>query len=151
MHPLTRLLDRQALPEGKLYGLVPAIVTDVKDTEQNRHEMAMVRVYFPWLQDQESPNLINPWARLVRVDAGDNAGMGVVPQVGDEVICGFEHGDIHHPYVLGSVWNGQAKAPDTSGNGEHDPRARGTGRGARGGEQDLAPAQPHRSQDLLRR
>ena len=30
----------------------------------------------------------------------------MMPQVGDEVVIGFEHGDVRHPYVLGVVWNG---------------------------------------------
>ncbi|MEQ8959744.1 MAG: type IV secretion protein Rhs, partial [Coleofasciculus sp. C2-GNP5-27] len=25
---------------------------------------------------------------------------------------GFEHGDIHHPYVIGGVWNGKDKPPE---------------------------------------
>jgi uncharacterized protein involved in type VI secretion and phage assembly len=36
----------------------------------------------------------------------------MVPQVGDEVVIGFEHDDVHQPYVLGSLWNGQAKPGD---------------------------------------
>ena len=36
----------------------------------------------------------------------------MMPQVGDEVVIGFEHDDVHQPYVLGSLWNGQAKPGD---------------------------------------
>jgi len=122
---------------GKLYGLVVAIVTAVKDTKQNRHTMGCVQVYFPWLQDKSDPALINPWARLVRVEAGtkDDAGMCVFPQIDDEVICGFEHGDIHRPYVIGSVWNGKDKCPNPDApdkGGEPAPQTREKGAQAGG-------------------
>jgi uncharacterized protein involved in type VI secretion and phage assembly len=29
--------------------------------------------------------------------------------VNDEVLVGFEHGDIHRPYIIGGVWNGRKK------------------------------------------
>ncbi len=109
-------------------GLIPAIVTKVKDTGHDRHNIGMVQVYFPGLQQRDDPHLINPWARLVRTDAGDNCGHIVVPQIDDEVVCGFEHGDIHHPYVIGSVWNGNAKAPDPSGTGSAGGPASAHGR-----------------------
>ncbi|HVY62982.1 MAG TPA: phage baseplate assembly protein V, partial [Planctomycetota bacterium] len=49
-------------------------------------------------------------------DEGKPAGTGFYcpPQIGDEVVCAFEHGDMHHPYILGSVWNGKAKLPEPS-------------------------------------
>ena len=33
----------------------------------------------------------------------------MMPQVGDEVLVGFEDGDLHKPYVLGALWNGKDK------------------------------------------
>jgi uncharacterized protein involved in type VI secretion and phage assembly len=38
-----------------------------------------------------------------------------IPQVGDEVLVAFEHGDVAYPFVVGSLWNGQAKPPMVSG------------------------------------
>src|SRR6185295_14271904 len=89
---------------GKIYGVVTAVVTSVRDTKQNRHTLGYVQIYFPWLQDENDPKLINPWARLVRAEGG-NAGDIVFPQVGDEVLVIFEHGDIHYPYVLRTLWS----------------------------------------------
>jgi uncharacterized protein involved in type VI secretion and phage assembly len=36
----------------------------------------------------------------------------MLPKVDDEVVIGFEHDDIRRPYVLGCVFNGQAKPND---------------------------------------
>ena len=51
--------------------------------------------------------------------AGDERGLLMMPQVGDEVLVAFEHGDVRRPYVLGSLWNGNdtpgATSPQTDG------------------------------------
>ena len=37
--------------------------------------------------------------------------MAFLPEINDEVLVGFELGDVHHPYVLGGLWNGQDAPP----------------------------------------
>lgn len=118
---------------SKIYGVVPAIVTEVNDAKNKQHMMGKVRVYFPWLQKKEGEqNLIQPWARVLTPNAGKEVGLNAIPQhqPGDEVIVGFEHGDPAYPYVLGSLWNGKNKAPapttkkdatDCPGNGTAPP------------------------------
>jgi len=44
--------------------------------------------------------------------AGDTRGIVALPEVGDEVVVGFEHGDIERPIVLGVLFNGQDKPGD---------------------------------------
>ena len=34
------------------------------------------------------------------------------PEIGDEVIVAFEHGDVRFPYIIGSVWNGKDRPPE---------------------------------------
>ena len=34
-----------------------------------------------------------------------------LPEIDDEVLVAFEHGDMNRPYVLGVLWNGVDKAP----------------------------------------
>ena len=63
--------------------------------------MARVKVTFPWF----SGDVESTWARLVATGAGPNCGLVWIPQVDDEVLVGFEHGDMRHPYVLGGLWN----------------------------------------------
>ncbi|MBI3449343.1 MAG: hypothetical protein HY049_10565 [Acidobacteria bacterium] len=45
------------------------------------------------------------WSRIASPGPGASRGWYFLPEVDDEVIVGFEHGDIHHPYVIGSSWD----------------------------------------------
>jgi len=73
--------------------------------------MGRVKVKFPWLSDQDE----SAWARVVSPMAGGNRGLFYLPEVDDEVLVGFDHGDIHRPFVLGSLWNGQDATPLKAG------------------------------------
>lgn len=53
-------------------------------------------------------------ARLSTPMAGGGRGAFFRPEVGDEVVVGFEAGDINRPVVLGSVWNDQQQPPSTA-------------------------------------
>ena len=75
------------------------IVTDNKDP----NDWGRVKVMFPTLTDKHASH----WARLVALGAGSMRGCHWVPEINDEVLVGFEHGDIHRPYVIGGVWNGK--------------------------------------------
>ncbi|WP_237766162.1 phage baseplate assembly protein V [Arthrospira platensis] len=46
------------------------------------------------------------------IGAGPNRGFYCLPEINDEVLVAFEHGDIHRPYVIGGVWNGQDSPPE---------------------------------------
>jgi uncharacterized protein involved in type VI secretion and phage assembly len=85
-------------------GLVIGIVTNNQDPEK----LGRVRVKFPTLDD----SLEGWWARVTALNAGKERGVLMVPQVGDEVVVGFEHGDPTRPFVLGSVWNSPSPPTD---------------------------------------
>ena len=87
-------------------GVVTAIVTNNNDPDS----MARVKVKFPWLDDALESN----WARVTGVGAGNAYGFLWLPEVNDEVLVAFEHGDFDYPYVVGSLWNGQDKMPETT-------------------------------------
>ena len=46
-----------------------------------------------------------PWIRVSQPLGGEYRGSYIVPEVGDEVIVGFEHNNAERPYVIGSVHN----------------------------------------------
>ncbi len=69
--------------------------------------LGRIRVKFPTLTNEHESN----WARMVQIGAGLNRGFDCLPEIGDEVLVGFEHGDIHRPYIIGGVWNGLDKPP----------------------------------------
>jgi uncharacterized protein involved in type VI secretion and phage assembly len=98
---LNMLMPQQQ--SGTLNGLVIGIVTDNKDP---KHQ-GRVRVMFPWL----APDQTSDWARIVMPGAGDERGMCYLPEIDDEVLVGFEMGDIQQPYILGGLWNGKEKPP----------------------------------------
>ncbi len=87
-------------------GLVIGIVTDNNDPEK----MGRVKVKYPWL----SADHASDWARVVAVGAGNARGIQYLPEVNDEVLVGFEQGDIHFPYVLGGLWNGKDAPPESA-------------------------------------
>jgi uncharacterized protein involved in type VI secretion and phage assembly len=69
-----------------------------------------VKLKFPWLADDYESD----WVPILQAGAGAGRGLVVVPEVNDEVLVAFDHGDVRRPYVLGSLYNGQDK-PGLSG------------------------------------
>ena len=93
---------------GRWYGVFPALVSDIKDPDgQGR-----VKIKLPWSPDP-SGGAYEAWARLSTLMAGNNRGTWFIPDVNDEVLVSFEGGDSRRPYVLGCLWNGSDKAPES--------------------------------------
>ncbi len=84
--------------------LMVGIVTNNND----RDGLGRVRVKFPTLTEEHE----SFWARVVGTGAGSGRGFDCLPEVNDEVLVAFEHGDIHRPYVIGGVWNGKDAPPE---------------------------------------
>jgi phage protein D/phage baseplate assembly protein gpV len=82
---------------------VIGIVTNNKDPE----DWGRVKVKFPSLGDEIESN----WARLVTPGGGAETGFYSLPEVNDEVLVVFEHGDVNSPFVIGGLWNGRDKPP----------------------------------------
>jgi phage baseplate assembly protein V len=87
-------------------GIVIGIVTDLDDPER----LGRVRVRYPHLDDQKSY-----WARLATLMAGPDRGTFFRPEVDDEVLVAFEHGDPRRPYILGGLWNSVDSPPSNTG------------------------------------
>lgn len=100
-HLLTTILPQPRLQPGQT--LLIGVVTNNKDPKK----WGRVRVKFPTLTEKHESD----WARVVSLGAGINRGFDCLPEVNDEVLVGFEHGDIHRPFVIGGVWNGKDAPP----------------------------------------
>ena len=99
---------------GRFYGVVVGIVTNNKDPD----DMGRVKVKFPWLSDEDE----SWWARIATAMAGSSRGTYFLPEVDDEVMIAFEHGDVRFPYVLGALWNGKDAPPTTNSDGKNNIR-----------------------------
>lgn len=99
---------------GHARGVAVALVTQNKDEAG----LCRVKVRYPW---HENPRE-SYWARLAVPMAGDGRGTVFIPEVGDEVLVGFERDDLRFPYVLGALWNGKDKPPLDNADGGNDRR-----------------------------
>lgn len=99
---------------NRISGVVIGVVTN----NQDQDGMGRVKVKFPWLSDVDESN----WARIAAPMAGKNRGFYFLPEVDDEVLVAFEHGDVRFPYVLGALWNGQDAPPLTNSDGKNNTR-----------------------------
>jgi len=99
---------------GYVKGVAIAIVTQNKDDQK----LCRVKVRYPW-HDQPRESY---WARLSVPMAGNDRGVVMIPEVGDEVLVAFEREDMRFPYILGGLWNGKDKPPVTNDDGNNDKR-----------------------------
>ncbi len=94
----------------RISGVVVGIVKSLKDESgQGR-----IQLEFPHLPGGPKSGMAPVAAAL----AGKNRGAFLMPELEDEVLVSFEHGDINHPYIIGFLWNGVDKPP------ESDPKNR---------------------------
>jgi len=100
---LSRLAEK-----GRIFGVVVGVVTNNQDPDKQ----ARIKVKYPWLAANEE----SAWARLAVPMAGGSRGLFFLPEVGDEVLVAFEHGDTSRPYILGGLWGG-VDGPPTGGDG----------------------------------
>lgn len=98
-------------------GLVGVFIATVRDNE-DPEGMGRVRLEYPWRETSNE----SYWARIAVPMAGNDRGTYFLPEVGDEVLVAFENGDIDHPFVLGSLWNGQDEPPADNADGNNDVR-----------------------------
>ncbi len=63
--------------------------------------LGRIQIRYPWQSKKDSPS--SPWIRVSQAFASKDAGISFLPQVGDEVILGYEFGEIERPYMLGAL------------------------------------------------
>jgi uncharacterized protein involved in type VI secretion and phage assembly len=88
---------------GGVHGVVIGQVTNVTDEK----DQGRIKVKLPWLSDDDETS----WVRMATPMAGSSRGFFCLPEIDDEVLVAFEHGDPSRPYVLGALWNGSDAPP----------------------------------------
>jgi uncharacterized protein involved in type VI secretion and phage assembly len=84
-------------------GVVRGLVDDNNDPDK----LGRVKVRFPWLDD----SFTSDWAPVVQLGAGPKSGTFFLPAVDDEVLVGFEQGNVGRPIVLAGLFNGVDTPP----------------------------------------
>ncbi|MCV9926918.1 phage baseplate assembly protein V [Flavobacterium sp. LS1R49] len=80
----------------------PAKITDNNDPDG----LGRVKVEFYWASGSTS----SEWMRMIQPHSGPGKGFYFIPEIGEEVLVGFEGGNAQNPYVLGTQYNGQDKS-----------------------------------------
>ena len=106
--------DEESARTKRINGIVTGIVTNNSDEEG----LGRIKVKFPWLSEENETD----WAKVMSFMAGKERGGFFLPEVGDEVLVAFEHGDINYPYVIGALWNNEDNPPETNSDGKNNIR-----------------------------
>lgn len=80
----------------------PAQVKDNNDPEG----LGRVKVQFY----AASGNAVSEWIRMVQPHSGAGKGFYFIPEIGEEVLVGFEGNNVQNPYIIGAQYNGQDKS-----------------------------------------
>lgn len=92
---------------SRVFGVVTGTVKDVKDPDSQ----GRVLIAFPWLPGDKD----SYWAPVATLMTGGGRGSWFMPEVDDEVLVAFEHGNVDQPFVIGYLWNGVQKPPSDDG------------------------------------
>ena len=77
----------------------PAVVRDNNDPKG----LGRVQVQMAWQKDS---NAQTPWIRMTQAHSGAGKGHHIIPEIGEEVLIGFENNNAEKPFVLGAMYNG---------------------------------------------
>jgi hypothetical protein len=87
----------------RVYGVVVGRVINMLDPMT----LGRLQVQLPFIDSLD----LSPWARVAVPMAGLLHGTYFIPNLGDEVLVVFEHGDVNVPYIIGCLWNATAPPP----------------------------------------
>lgn len=85
-------------------GVVIGIVKSLEDPDGE----GRIELEFPWLTEE---NERSAWAPIATLMAGGERGAYFMPEIDDEVLVAFEHGEFDHPFIVGFLWNGAQRPP----------------------------------------
>ena len=97
---------------------IPGVVVGIVTNNQDPDGMGRIKVRLPFSSDTDESN----WARIATPMAGKDRGFYFLPEIEDEVLVAFTHGDPRLPFILGALWNGQDPPPVKNDDGKNDVR-----------------------------
>jgi uncharacterized protein involved in type VI secretion and phage assembly len=87
----------------------PAKVKDNNDPEG----LGRIKVEYYWAGGKNK----SEWMRMIQPHTGGGKGFYFIPEIGEEVLVGFEGGNAQRAYILGTHYNGrESSGYNTSGN-----------------------------------
>jgi len=100
MAGLTSVGATNGSPSGGGYP-IPGVFVGLVTNNDDPNKLGRVKLKFPWMSDSYESD----WARVAQVGAGPQSGVIFLPEVGDEVLCIGEFGDLRRVYVLSPIHN----------------------------------------------
>src|SRR3984893_11809017 len=88
----------------------PGVVTGIVKNLNDPNGHGRIELQYPWLSD----SVRSSWAPVASALAGKERGAFFMPEIDDEVLVAFEHGDVNHPFIIGFLWNGVDTPPETT-------------------------------------
>ena len=85
----------------------PAAAVAVVTNNNDPDNLGRVKLKFPWFDNDVETH----WARVAMLGAGNDRGFFCLPEVDDEVLVVFLHGDMNFPVVVGGLYNSRATPP----------------------------------------
>ena len=101
-------------PQPRIAGVLSGIVVGPQGESKWVDEFGRVRVRFPWRNPAFSDSSDfgdSGWVRVAQIATGPGNTAMWIPEVGDEVVIAFDHGDLNHPVVIGSLYNASSPPP----------------------------------------
>ena len=95
--------------KGLLIGVVTALENDPNGQDR-------IKFFLPFIDSGASEGM---WGRLATLDAGNKRGTFFRPEIGDEVVVGFLHGDPRYPVILGQLHSSHAPSPEPATDTNH--------------------------------
>ncbi|MDD8353787.1 type VI secretion system tip protein VgrG [Escherichia coli] len=93
-------------------GVLLARVVGPDSEEYYTDENGRVKISFLWGEKSTSgTDKTSCWVRVSQIWSGEGFGSQFIPRIGSEVLVSFIQGNPDYPVIVGTVYNGQNKAP----------------------------------------